>query len=492
MKVAFCLSPVLATPIPSPLLRTNWNTVQTVSVVGGCRRAETSTITIGHSVSSAADAEYDAATAPDVAVSVLAAPSNVQIQLGVTTSGQQLNVPEGGTNTYSMVLSHQPGGNVTVTVSNPTDNSDVTATPRSLTFTTGNWDTAQEVTVAAAQDSDAVNDSATVTHGINGGGYDGVTVPDVAVTVTDDETFSIVLSKSSLTVEEGDAAGVTYTVKLAAQPSEEVTVTVSGQAGTDLTLSGLSTANTLTFTTTNWNTAQTVTVKAGQDSDGADDSVTLTHTAAEGEYAGVSADLTITVTDDETAGLVLSESSITVDERDTTGVTYTVELATLPSETVTVTVSSHSGTDLTLSGLSTANTLTFTTENWNTAQTITVTASHDDDGADDSVTISHTAAGGEYAGVSADLPVTVTDDDRGIVLGKSSLEVDEGDADGSDLHRQTRHRAQRRGHRDGHRPYRHRPHPDRPQRGGHPDLHDHQLEHRSDHNGQGWAGRRME
>ena len=45
-------------------------------------------------------------------------------------------------------------------------------------------------------------------------------------------------------------------------------MTVTGQDGTDLSLTGLSATGTLTFTTDNWNTAQPVTVKAGQDSDG--------------------------------------------------------------------------------------------------------------------------------------------------------------------------------------------------------------------------------
>ena len=107
----------------------------------------------------------------------------------------------------------------------------------------------------------------------------------MAVTVADNDR-GIVFAPASLTVAEGDADGETYTVKLATQPSEEVTVTVSGQSGTDLTLTGLSSTNTLTFTTANWDTAQTVTVKAGQDDDGADDEVTLTHTAAGGNYAG--------------------------------------------------------------------------------------------------------------------------------------------------------------------------------------------------------------
>ena len=233
---------------------------------------------------------------------------------------------------------------------------------------------------------------------------------------------------TSLTVDEGDATGATYTVKLATQPSEEVTVTVSGHDASDLELTGLSSTNTLTFTTSDWDTAQTVTVKADQDDDGTDDSVTLTHAAAGGDYAGASGDLKVTVTDGD-RGIVLTPASLTVDEGDADGETYTVKLATQPSEEVTVTVSGQADTDLELTGLS-ATTLTFTTSNWDTAQTVTVKAGQDSDGFDDSVTLTHAAAGGNYAGASGDLKVTVADDDRGIVFNPTSLTVEEGDADG--------------------------------------------------------------
>ena len=42
------------------------------------------------------------------------------------------------------------------------------------------------------------------------------------MTVTDDDTPAIVLSETDLTVTEGDAAGSSYTVKLATQPSGTV------------------------------------------------------------------------------------------------------------------------------------------------------------------------------------------------------------------------------------------------------------------------------
>ena len=104
-----------------------------------------------------------------------------------------------------------------------------------LTFTVDNWDVAQTVTVKAGEDADGANDTATLTHTASGGDYANVT-KDLPVTVTDDDTAAIVLSETGLTVTEGDAAGTSYTVKLATQPTGEVTVTISGHAGTDLTL----------------------------------------------------------------------------------------------------------------------------------------------------------------------------------------------------------------------------------------------------------------
>ena len=199
-----------------------------------------------------------------------------------------------------------------------------------LTFDATTWDDAQTVTVKAREDADAKNDSVTLVHTGAGGEYEGV-AEELAVTVDDDETVSVVLSKSSLTVVEGAAAGQTYTVKRSHEPSVEVTVTVTGQDTTDLELSDVSGTDTLTFTTSTWDDAQTVTVKAREDADAKNDSVTLVHTAAGGEYAGAKSDLAVTVDDDETVSVVLSKSSLTVVEGDATGQTYTVKLSHEPS-----------------------------------------------------------------------------------------------------------------------------------------------------------------
>ena len=116
----------------------------------------------------------------------------------------------------------------------------------------------------------------------------------LATTVAQDaaaQSPSLVLSPTSLGVTETGSAD--YTVKLATQPSGDVTVTIGGTSGTDLTLNKTS----LTFTTSNWDMAQTVTVSATRDSDATHDIATLTHTASGGDYGMVSASLPVTVTD---------------------------------------------------------------------------------------------------------------------------------------------------------------------------------------------------
>ncbi len=94
----------------------------------------------------------------------------------------------------------------------------------------------------------------------------------------------------------GEGADATYTVKLATEPSADVTVAVTGQASTDVSVD----AATLTFTVAKWNEAQTVTVTASQDNDASNDEVTLKHTASGGDYGSVELDVVVTVSDDDT------------------------------------------------------------------------------------------------------------------------------------------------------------------------------------------------
>ena len=333
--------------------------------------------------------------------------------VGLVLSKTSLNPSEGGDESYTVKLSSEPTATVTVAVAG-TSNTDLTLSTSSLTFTTTTWETAQTVTVSAGQDADATDDTATLTHTASGGDY-GSRMADLLVTVDDDESLGLALSKSSLNPAEG--GNESYTVKLSSAPTATVTVAVAGTSNTDLTLS----TSSLTFTTTTWGTAQTVTVSAGEDDDAVDDTATLTHTASGGDYAGETADLPVTVDDDETVGLVLSKTSLNPAEG--SNESYTVRLSSAPTSMVTVTIGGTARTELTLTTMS----LTFTTTTWETVQTVTVSAGQDADATDDTATLTHTASGGDYAGQTADLPVTVDDDETvGLVLSKTSLNPSEG------------------------------------------------------------------
>ena len=122
----------------------------------------------------------------------------VNAKLGAAT----LTVDEGGSGTYTVRLGTLPAGagTATVTVSG-TSGTDVSATPSSLTFTTGDWSVAQTVTVSAAHDDDHQNDTVTLTHTASGGSYT-VDPVDVVVTVADDETGLLRL-RDGLTRREG-------------------------------------------------------------------------------------------------------------------------------------------------------------------------------------------------------------------------------------------------------------------------------------------------
>ena len=148
---------------------------------------------------------------------------------GVTVNPTSLLIDEGNSATYTVVLDTQPTHTVTVTVNDPADNTDVTAEPASLDFTTTDWSTAQTVTVSAAQDDDSDNETATVTHTVTSTdpNYSGISASSVTVSVTDDEAPGVRVSfgQAAYTVAEG--ADTAVTVKLSADPEQTVTILIT-------------------------------------------------------------------------------------------------------------------------------------------------------------------------------------------------------------------------------------------------------------------------
>ena len=338
----------------------------------------------------------------------------------------ELEIEEGDTDgeTYAVALKSPPTGDVTVTVSGHAD-TDVSVSPSNLTFRTDNWSFVQTVTVTAVHDDDTDNDSVTLTNTASGGGFGGADAVDVDVTVIDDDEDlkEIVATPTALDVDEGDAAGESFSVRLATEPSSEVTVTISGHSGTEVRLSETS----LTFRTTDWETEQPVTVIAGEDDNAVNEAVTLDLAASGGGYDAVTAEVAVTVIDTDTPALTVSPTALDVDEADAAGESFSVRLATEPSSEVTVTISGHSGTEVRLSETS----LTFRTTDWETEQPVTVTAGEDDNAVNEAVTLDLAASGGGYDAVTAEVAVTVIDTDTpALTVSPTALDVDEADAAG--------------------------------------------------------------
>src|SRR5437867_3502827 len=124
---------------------------------------------------------------------------------------------------------------------------------------------------------------------------------DVGVTNTDDDAAGITVAPTSgLTTTEGGGTA-TFTVLLTSQPAANVTI---GLSSNDLT-EGTVAPTSVTFTSGNWNVAQTVTV-TGVDDFGVDGSVAYTvvtaaATSTDAGYNGLNpADVTVTNTDNDT------------------------------------------------------------------------------------------------------------------------------------------------------------------------------------------------
>ncbi len=91
------------------------------------------------------------------------------------------------------------------------------------------------------------------------------------ILVQDDERPRLELSTESLTIAEGNSG--TYTAVLTEEPSDDATIALSS---TDLgAVTGRT--GTLDFTTTNWNSPQTVTLEAVDDDDGDEELVYIGH-----------------------------------------------------------------------------------------------------------------------------------------------------------------------------------------------------------------------
>ena len=312
----------------------NWFAPQTVTVIGVDDSIDNSPdrqVKIGFQPSGADYSGVTQATAEFTAID--------DESPAVIVSRHSAQVAEkGGTATYTVALSTRPtGGNVTVTPGSA--NTKTATVSGTLTFTSSDWFAPQTVTVTGVDDSilNDPNRTTSVSHSVAGGGYDGVPVASVAVTAIDDDAPAIIVSPLSVRVAENGGTG-TYTVVLSTQPTADVTVTPASADTSTATVSGA-----LTFTSTNWSSAQTVTVK------GVDDSIfndpyrvaKVSHGVSGGGYGGVRpAYVAVTALDDDLDSSSLGIPAISISNASGPEgggpITFTVQLSAAVGDPVTV------------------------------------------------------------------------------------------------------------------------------------------------------------
>ncbi|MDX2087425.1 MAG: Calx-beta domain-containing protein [Kofleriaceae bacterium] len=363
---------------PTTLLFTpqNWNAPVTVTVTGVddliADGAQPYTIQID---STSADAAYEAADPADVTVT-----NTDNDQAGITvTAGPALQTTEGGgQTTFSIVLNSEPTADVTI----PLTSSDVgegTVSPASLTFTTLNWDAPQFVTVTGVED--AIADGSQVYAIITGaaqsadGSYQNRNAADVPVTNIDNDSAGYTVSPAIGSVTESGGSA-TFTIVLRSQPTSSVSIALAVSNANEAAVSPAS----LTFTSTNWNAPQQVTVTGTDDfvADGNQPFTVITGpvTTADAQFAAIDpADVSLVNIDNDSAGILVTPLALTTTEASGAGhqATFTIVLLSQPTADVQIPLTSND----TGEGLVSPASLTFTAVNWAAPQTVTVTGVDD-------------------------------------------------------------------------------------------------------------------
>src|SRR5262249_47047315 len=165
---------------------------------------------------------------------------------GVDVSVPTLEVTPGGpAQTYTVVLTSQPTADVTINITQNSENvvlpvsapgdanssGPLVVTPTTLTFTHDNWNQPQTVSVSLPAGATPDEHFAVLTQTATSDdpNFEGILVPSMFVHVADNPTADqpgLVVSTHHLDVTAGDMTGATYMLALATKPTADVTVTI--------------------------------------------------------------------------------------------------------------------------------------------------------------------------------------------------------------------------------------------------------------------------
>lgn len=274
------------------------------------------------------------------------------------------------TSTFSIVLEDQPTGNVVYDLTS-TDTAQMTVFPASITFTPSNWNVVQTGTITTVDDLIADGDqNETFRIALDAAASDdcyAITPVNYVMSILDDEVAGFALSTVSGTLAEGNSQTAQVSVVLTAAPLTNIIVDLQSLDTTEVTIATAS----LTFTPSNWNVAQTVSLTS-VDELLVDGTQTVSITASvngssDPAFTGL-ASQTVTVknNDNDIPGFTLSSIIGNLTEAATQTASLTIVLNARPISDVILSITTSPTDEISLSTTS----VTFTNANWNATQTL--------------------------------------------------------------------------------------------------------------------------
>ncbi len=358
---------------------------------------------------------------------ISAAPLQADETVGVEVRNEYQRTYEGSAGCLAVQLKSKPSGRVVLDFISA-DSSELVMYQESITFTPSNWNVSQnaiftgisDLVVDGDQDVDVrirVNRDETMDPA-----YLDLAEMTRVITIVNRDYPHIFVGEPSAEFISEDGDDVSFTVRLANQPAEDVTLEVGSTLSEEVAISPAL----LTFTPDNWNYDQVVRVSAIDDSKAEsrrDFFVNFNNTSSEASgYAGRRpGDIRLDILDNDSAGIKVSPRHIELSEDGSARIK--VEFMTQPLHEMYFFVYSRDGSAATVM----PDKVVVTAENWDEPHYITVKGSDDDiPWGDRNVEIILTTMMDAYSDYSGMKP----DDVRAFVM-DDDIKSDDSDRDGA-------------------------------------------------------------
>ena len=328
--------------------------------------------------------------------------------VGIIYDDSSIILNEGQSVVRTFKLKSQPLADVVLNISSD-HNDKLTISSKQMIFTSSNWNINQSVIFTAIDDNIASGDlsfNIKIKPSSTDALYNNIPENVIPVTIKDDDIAGIIYDSTSSILNEGQY--ITRTFKLKSQPTSNVTLNISSNNSSRLSISKPS----LIFTASNWDTEQSVKFTAIDDSIDDGDvtvSVNIKSSSADINYNNLSSGFEIIVKDNDTSGIIADTTQATINEGQ--HITRTFKLKSQPTSNVVLNISSNdTNSRLSISKSS----LAFTESNWNIEQSVVFTAIDNnikDGDVDVLVTIKSSSTDLSYNNLTCVFMITVKDDD---------------------------------------------------------------------------------